>query len=315
MKIGKLLLGILFSLILYVAIFCFFVKKPILYGELNSMITKKYDRLEKISDNKLVILAGSNGRYSHSAKTMGDCLHMPAVNLSITASISIDWQLELIKRHLNSGDIIFLPLEPHNYNSTEQDSAKSTEGIYCLLYNKREWLKMSLIKKYYTFYHTDLFLIFEDILERAMLLADVKPRSKGQNEFGDEIGHTPERGKPYFAYINSLRDINPYQQGINTESYSMKKLSDFLQWASLNKIRVFGCLPTIINTVKVPQNYVEQLKSFYEKYGHKFIVLDNNAQYDISLFYDTPFHLNTEGQKLHSEKVAQKIKEELNKLN
>ena len=90
MKIGKLLLGILFSLVLYVAVFCVFVKKPILYGDLNSMITKKYDRLEKISDNKLVILAGSNGRYSHSAKIIGNHLNMSAVNLSITASISID---------------------------------------------------------------------------------------------------------------------------------------------------------------------------------------------------------------------------------
>ena len=174
---------------------------------------------------------------------------------------------------------------------------------------------MPLLKKYYTFYHADLFLIFEDILERAMLSANVKPRSKEQNEFGDEVGHTPERGKPYFAYINSLRDVNPYRHEINTNSYSMMKLSEFLQWASLNKIKVFGSLPTILNTVKIPKNYIEQLEDFYKKHGHKFIVLDNNSQYDINLFYDTPFHLNTEGQKLHSEKIAQKIKEELTKTN
>lgn len=315
MKIRKFLFGIVFSLVLYLTIFCFFLKKPILYGRLHSMITKKYDRLEKISDKKFVILAGSNGRYSHSAQLIGNYLNMHAVNLSIAASISIDWQLELMKKYLNNDDIVYLPLEPGYYNSTEKDSAKSVDGIYCLLYNKDEWLRMSLLKKYYTFYHADLFLIFEDILERAMIFANIKPRANEQNKYGDEIGHIPERGKPYIEYLNSLRDVNPYLHGININSYSMKKLSEFLEWASVNKIRVYGGLPTGINTAKIPQDYIKHLESFYERYGHKFIVLDNNSQYGVDLFYDTFFHLNTEGQKLHSKKVAQKIKEELKNLN
>lgn len=312
MKLKNLLLGILISIVAYISVFCFFVKKPILYGELDSMITRKYNNLKRINGKKFVILAGSNGRYSHSAKIIGKHLNMEAANLSITASISLDWQLELLKRQLKSGDVVYLPLEPHNYSATEKASARCTEGIYCLMYNKKEWLKMSYSKKYYTFCNADLFLIFEDILERAMLLANVKHRDKLQNQFGDEIGHTIERAKEYSTYINATKENNPYKNTIDTNAYSMKKLSAFLTWASNNNIRVFGGLPTLINTIKIPKNYINELEKFYQIHKQKFIVLDNNSQYENKWIYDTIFHLNIDGQKLHSEKVAQKIKEELN---
>jgi len=71
----------------------------------------KMQYLVQADEQKLVLLAGSNGRFSHSCEIIEKQLSIPCVNMSISADLSLDYQFEKIKPYLNPGDTVYLPLE------------------------------------------------------------------------------------------------------------------------------------------------------------------------------------------------------------
>ena len=60
---------------------------------------------------KLVILAGSNGPYSHRCATIGPLLRMPCVNGGVAVGIGLDYLFARWQPLLHPGDIVYLPME------------------------------------------------------------------------------------------------------------------------------------------------------------------------------------------------------------
>jgi hypothetical protein len=66
------------------------LQRPLTLGLLNLEILEKTSRLETMPQPKLVILAGSNGPYSHSCAVIGDMLNLPCENAGIAVGIGLD---------------------------------------------------------------------------------------------------------------------------------------------------------------------------------------------------------------------------------
>ena len=60
-------------------------------GLLRLELAQKTARLAALPSPKLVILAGSNGPYSHSCVVMGAMLNMPCENAGIAVGIGLDY--------------------------------------------------------------------------------------------------------------------------------------------------------------------------------------------------------------------------------
>ena len=66
-----------------------------------------------------LIVAGSNGPYSHRCETMEPLLGIACVNAGVAVGIGLDYLFARWEPLLRSGDIVYLPLEEAQYTRTD----------------------------------------------------------------------------------------------------------------------------------------------------------------------------------------------------
>src|SRR6185437_3267495 len=79
----RLALACVGSLLLYVGLFAFVLDRPLTLGALRARIDANLARGATITGRKLIILAGSNGPYSHRCQVIEPILHLPCVNAGV----------------------------------------------------------------------------------------------------------------------------------------------------------------------------------------------------------------------------------------
>jgi hypothetical protein len=79
-------------MLLYALLFGFLLDRPLALGYLRQQIDAKLARAAAIDQPKLVILAGSNGPYSHRCETIEPILGMPCVNGGVAVGIGLDYR-------------------------------------------------------------------------------------------------------------------------------------------------------------------------------------------------------------------------------
>ena len=98
--------------------FGFILDRPLALGFLRHQIDAKLARGASIDGPKLVILAGSNGPYSHRCETIEPILGMPCVNGGVAVGIGLDYLFARWQPLLHPGDIVYLPMEEAQYVRT-----------------------------------------------------------------------------------------------------------------------------------------------------------------------------------------------------
>jgi hypothetical protein len=105
--IGRLISACLASLLFYALAFGFILDRPLSLGYLRQQIDAKLARAAAIEQPKLVILAGSNGPYSHRCEIIEPILRMPCVNGGVAVGIGLDYLFARWQKALRSGDILY----------------------------------------------------------------------------------------------------------------------------------------------------------------------------------------------------------------
>ncbi len=311
MKIKHLTYALSASLLLYAVIFTFIVHKPLTVGVMQGYYANKLSYLEDINDSKIVLLAGSNGRFSHRCETIETVLGMLCSNMSVSADLSLDYQLDIIKPYLNPGDIVYLPLEFGALSETKKEVMAGVELPYIVAYD-HEYLKgMGFERMMHALFYFDLKFLISGLGEMLLDSMHVKRRFSLETltRQGDESGHTLEKGSPYRDFLASLEWSPPASGVFSEDSFKTGVLENFLGWAADRKIQVIGGLPTTFDDEPVPDELVARLCAWYIHHGHRFMVLDNRSQYPRSSFYDTAYHLVEEQQINHSRLVAGRLGE------
>lgn len=306
--------GIAFlSLLLYVVLFSFIFKKPLTLGVWFDVYEKKKSYVRTIeSKKKIIIVAGSNGIFSHRCSEIKKIVGLECVNASTAALSGIDFILEKSKEFVAPGDIVILPLEYNFYTLNEYEVTNSVAGNnYIAQYEREYLLKMGNKKILPVLFSFDFQYPFSSIVELGLNAYGVKKRFGVDtiNINGDMINHTKEKGFLYRNYINSLAQMNPSEALIaNTAFASQVIITDYLKWCNMNKIKAFGSLPTTFSDKKINPDALMTIKNIYYSNGAGFIETDNNSQYNRGCFYDTSYHLNEECQIIHSKKIADYLK-------
>ena len=115
-KIARLIFACLASLLLYALAFGFIVDRPLALGFLQQQIDAKLARGASIDGPKLVILAGSNGPYSHRCEVIEQIMAMPCVNGGVAVGIGLDYLFARWWPLLHPGDLVYLPIEEEQYS-------------------------------------------------------------------------------------------------------------------------------------------------------------------------------------------------------
>ncbi|HSV71496.1 MAG TPA: hypothetical protein VLI72_15410 [Methylibium sp.] len=290
------------SLLLFVAVFSL-VHRPLVVGEIQSSLDYKLGYASRLGSPKLVILAGSNGRYSHRCEDFSSALGLPCVNASIGVGIGLDFLLDQWRPLLQRGDVVYLPLE---YGQYRMSTAEMQGGLQnaLLVHHHRDYLWSLGWRRVAAAYGSfDLPFLVHGLVEMTLSERGFRRRSSTASltPQGDERDHTVEQAAPYAALLRSSR---AEAATVPERSDAIAVLETFLAWSRAQGVTVVGGLPTVPDAVDVASADVERLRRLYARHGQRFLALPTLSRYPLGCFYDALYHLHEGCQHAHSVAIA-----------
>ena len=305
-SLGSLAGALLLALLGYAGVFTFVVEKPLTIGFIQRAFELKEAYARAHASPKLLIVAGSNGLYSHRCEVMEPIIGMACVNASITAELQIGYILEFARRLARPGDVVLMPLEYGLYDVTSNDIREGLLHPYRLTYDRATLLRFPPDEIAEALFQFDLPYLAGALAEMTLEAAGVR---RGLNvgvmtPQGDLRDQTEDKARLYRATI--LREefrLKPASQ-FRVSDAVRSELGAFLDWAKRNRIRVIGTLPTTFDDRRVEDEIVARIAAVYREHGQEFVMLPNRSQYPRTCFFNTQNHLVERCQIAHSEALA-----------
>jgi hypothetical protein len=303
----RILLACAASLALYVAAFAFLLDRPLTLGSLRARIDTNLASGAIIHEPKMVILAGSNGPYSHRCEIIEPILGRPCVNAGVAVGIGLDYLFTRWKPLLHAGDIVYLPLEEAQYSSRRTTAGLGPDAAIMLRHDRTTLRIMPPNRQIAALFASDLRAAIMSLIETALLeqaFHDPRDAAIGStNSRGDHIGHTADLASLNRSALAKATPFHPSGAQIDA-GYGTTLVIDFLHWASQNGVRAIGGLPTGFADLPMPEASVTRIQAIYRDNGAGFLTLPNLSRYPRDAFFDTPDHLNEPTQIVHSVAVA-----------
>ena len=299
---------------LYGILFAFFIHRPLGIGITIDYLKEKRAIVQGIKDKKkILVLAGSNGRFSHRCETIENTIGIPCANVSIAAGYNLYFQLRHYLEFIRPGDLLYMPLE---FRGNPRDYAWTvgSEGKIAVRYDHEYLREMGFKKAIASLFSFDIRFLVGGMGEMILHAAGKKRRVGifSLTPQGDESGHDQTQSS---SYRDLIRD-HPTPI-FDTDSFGNEQnwddLLKVLTWARDHGVRVVGGLPTLFEEVNIPDQALQAHMQLFTRHGHCFLVLDNHSRYPRDLFFDTFYHLRQEGQIQHSIQVAKGLQKFLSR--
>lgn len=298
------------SLVLYFVLFGLLLGRPLTLGYLRHQLDLKVALGASLHDPKLVILAGSNGPYSHRCETIQPILHLPCVNAGVAVGVGLDYLFARWKPLLHPGDIVYLPMEEAQYVRSRGATIMGPDAAIMLHHDWTTLLRLSPVRWAGALFSTNLSGALLAPIETVMVAGGYRiPRSAvlgRTNAWGDHTGHTAALGAAYQAELARARPWHASAAAIRT-GYGTRLIARFLTWARAHGVRVIGGLPTEFADSPMPAATLAAIRQTYLNHGAQFIALANHSEYPRTAFFDTPDHLDQHWQIVHSKTLARAL--------
>ncbi|WP_428485748.1 hypothetical protein [Rhodopila sp.] len=305
----RILLACAASLVLYGIAFGCLLDRPLTLGRLRAQINANLALGTAITGPKLVILAGSNGPYSHRCEMIGPIVGRPCINAGVAVGVGLDYLFARWKPLLRPGDVVYLPLEETQYARERTTSELGPDAAIMLRHDRATLWTMPPHRQLAALFASDLRAGIMSLLEMALLDSDFHdPRAAATgstNAWGDHIGHTIALSA---ASRSALLHEQPFHATAAQISggYGTELVRQFVRWAAARDIRVIGGLPTGFADSPIGTDSLAAIRAVY--LGAGFLELPNRSRYPRSDFFDSPDHLNEAAQIRHSFAIAQALR-------
>jgi len=289
------------SVWLYIAVFAFLVDRPLSIGLLRLELDQKTARLARLPSPKLIILAGSNGPYSHACAVLGPMLGLPCENGGIAVGIGLDDLFARYAPYIRAGDVVYMPMELQQYTASRAAYRAGPDGAILLRHDR--WLLPALPADRLA---GAIFCCSADDLLEALAemplshAVSAGARLAGEyNAAGDRIDN--QRGGAGMARIaaRAAPAVADVQAG-----YGTALIARFVAAERARGVIVIGGLPTAVSTLTLTPALVAAIADVYRAQGGGFLVLANRSQYPPVDFFNSPDHLVQACQYRHSMAVA-----------
>jgi len=276
---------------------------------INNIFAKKEEYSKTIDRPKIIFSAGSSTLFGINTKTIEDSLNIPVLNYGTHAGLRTDYILYKIKQVAKRGDIVIFPIEYHN-----------------ILWDGAQ----SLVRRNYILTHDHAFFINEmNLLDEIKMLISVKPgdliksfidelkdvkKAKiGEHYNSDTLNKNGDETYKKGNYPKKIEKDKPFKFEEFYETKGLSKIKDFSQWAKRNGVNFIFSFPStlhfnVYDSIKY-QKFFKELKSYLKNNDIKFIGEPNDFLYKEDYFYDTSYHLNDVGSRIHTKKLLHLIKE------
>jgi len=302
-----LLLSCAASLLLYTLAFACMLDRPLTLGALRARIDANLATGAMIAEPKLVVIAGSNGPYSHRCAIIGPLINRPCINAGVAVGIGLDYLFLRWQALLHPGDVVYLPLEEAQYARTRATVALGPDAAIMLRHDLASLRQMPLDRQLAALFSSDLRAAIMSLLETGLLHSGFRdPRmmaTGAANVWGDHVGHTLALGADNAPTLAAQTPYHPTAAQIE-HGYGMALVRGFLRWAATHQVRVVGGLPTGFADSPIGDASLAAIRAVYRDEGSDFLELPNRSRYPRADFFDSPDHLNEPAQIRHSWAVA-----------
>ncbi len=303
----RLLAACAASLVLYALLFGCVLDRPLAYGFLRREIDLKLARGAAVGSPKLVILAGSNGPYSHRCETIEPILGIPCVNGGVAVGIGLDYLFARWERRLHPGDIVYLPMEAAQYSRSRAATDLGPDASIMFRHDWRTLAHLPPDRWVAALFSFDLRYALMAVIERALLAGgfhDPRAADEGRTDaWGDHTGHTAALAAPYRAVLARAHPTYPDAAQV-AHGYGTRLIVRFLAWARAHGVRTIGGLPTEFIDDPMSPAARHAIAAIYRANGARFLELPNRSLYPRADFFDTPDHLSEPWQIVQSVAVA-----------
>jgi hypothetical protein len=306
----RILTACMLSVLLYGAAFMLVLDRPLSLGFLRQQLDIKLGRGTTVPSPKLVILAGSNGPYSHRCEVMEPILNMPCVNAGIAVGVGLDYLFARWKPLLHPGDAVYLPMEEAQYVRSRAANALGPDAAIMARHDRTTLLRMRPDRWLAALFSFDVRAGIMTLIETALYdggFADPRAEMTGAtNEWGDHTGHTAALGATNQAVLAAAIPSHVTADEVRG-GYGSVLIAGFVRWAEANGVHVIGGLPTGFVDSPIPEAAIAEIRALYLSQGADFLELPNRSRYPRTAFFDTPDHLNEAAQIAHSVTVAKAL--------
>ena len=298
------------SLLAYGLAFGFVLYRPLTLGFLQQQIDVKLAHAASLASPKLVILAGSNGPYSHRCQVIEAMLAMPCVNGGVAVGIGLDYLFARWRTQLHAGDVAYLPMEEAQYTRSRSATELGPDAEIMFRHDWQTLATLPLRRWLAALFSFDLRTALMSPIE-ALLLAvhfhDPRAEMTGTtNAWGDHVGHTTALAETSRNVVARATPNHASAQEIDA-GYGAELIADFTRWAIAHDVQVIGGPPTEPVDAPMPDATEAAIGALYRANGAAFLELPNHARYPRVAFFDTAEHLNETWQIRHSVLVAEAL--------
>lgn len=289
------------SLLLYIGLFALVLNRPLSLEPLRQELVQKSARLAALPSPKLVILAGSNGPFSHSCAVMGPMLNLPCENAGIAVGIGLDEIFARYAPSLHQGDVVYMPMELAQYTMTQAQYHSLADGAF-LLRQDRSVLAALPTERI-------LGAIFCCTLGDALEALAEMPLAHFQNPVarlalqydmqGDRIDNLLPGADT--ALLSAPARTAPLASEIEN-GYGAALIARFVARERLKGVIIIGGWPVDFTDARISSATRAAVIKIYRL---DFLNLPGASQYDRADFFNSEDHLTQPCQYLHSIAVAQ----------
>ncbi|HET6307364.1 MAG TPA: hypothetical protein VFG12_09280, partial [Rhodopila sp.] len=306
----RLLLACVASLLIYTSAFAFLLDRPLTLGALRSRLEATIAIARTIHQPKLVILAGSNGPYSHRCETIAPIIGRPCINAGIAVGVGLDYLFTRWKPLLHPGDIVYLPMEEIQYARPRATAELGPDATIMLRHDRATLLALPLHRQLAALFAADLRAAIMSLLETALVddgFHDPRTALEGSaNIWGDHVGHTEALAEANQSNLATVVPTHHTEDAIR-HGDGTAQIADFLRWARLHGVRAIGGLPTGFIDSPIAPDSVDAIRRVYRDQDAEFLELPNHSEYKRTDFFDTQDHLNEPAQIRHSLAIGEAL--------
>ncbi|MDD3264070.1 MAG: hypothetical protein PHT94_04230 [Candidatus Nanoarchaeia archaeon] len=267
---------------------------------------------QNITENKIMILSGSNSLYGINSEMIQNQTGIKTVNFATSATLR-DYIFERAKRVLKSQDIVIMPLEYTYYFGTQEKVAFMTQSLkyqYIIRRDENYYKNQSLIYKI-----NGRLIGLKDLLFNMKYygqIPNVGYHLQFMNQYGDFIANNYTQD--FTPIVIGFPDNFPILFSNNIfRPYENKEVTDFIKWTKDNNVTLIATYPSILcYDFYYYEPYVSSFKAveeYYKKYDLDVIGTPYDfCYYDINLFYNTDYHLNDKGRTIRTQFMIDELK-------
>lgn len=265
---------------------------------------------------KLLIIGGSSVLFGVNNKEISNELNIPVYNMGSSAQLGLDYLLYDAKKEIDNNDIVLLQLEYSLYDKAYDCSIQKISIIWDS--DDRDYLRtLSLTDRIILIYGISPELIFEKLktvlLGRKNINQGIED-AKWIDEYGMIQSNTIENSNKNELLKMEKKIV--FNNDVVLDEYKKENIKEFLSYCRSKNVKVYVTFPPYLYDKryfnKKDEREIQKIKDFWESNNVKVINNYTDTLYNVDDFYNTVFHLNTDGREKHTKMLIEKLKPYIN---